>query len=260
MIELYPGAIYRPSVIHHPKRPDTWGIVEHWTAGHELGDLAILDGPTVDVHFWIGRKGKVVQFLPLDSMAWHAMHTANTHCLGIEHELYPPTDGYTWTPAQFEASAALNAWLCDRFDIPPVKVDPRTPDVKADWHGLFGHADLQGIDGNDHNDTVPPDPGWPKFLAAVKREIADIQGAPPEMTLRQRLQSAGYGPEQADRLIACRDGWIRAGKPIKKPIEKGGKEVDDSTMHARLVKAGFGPQSADVIVFARRWCLQGGTP
>ena len=113
----YARAIQRPSLIHHPDRAETRGIVIHWTAGHKAGDLAALDGPNVDCHFYVDRTGEVFEFLDSDSQAWHAFHTANHTCLGIEHE----GSGEAWTPKQLEASAQLVAWLSRLYNIPVVK-------------------------------------------------------------------------------------------------------------------------------------------
>jgi N-acetyl-anhydromuramyl-L-alanine amidase AmpD len=156
----YPRAIQHPSAIDHPNRDETRGIVIHWTAGHKQGDLATLDGPNVDCHFYVDQAGDVFEFLDTDSQAWHAFHTANHTCLGIEHE----GSGEAWTPKQLEASAQLVAWLSGLYNIPLAKVDPH-----KNWHGIFGHLDLKGIDGNDHSDTVPRAIGWNRYLTRIKQ-------------------------------------------------------------------------------------------
>lgn len=169
--ELYPGAIWRPSVINHPPRPDTLGIVIHWTAGSEPGDIATLDGPTVDVHAYVTKDGDVYQFLPLDSQAWHAKFLANRHCIGIETE----GRGEPWTDKQLDEMAKLTSWLCKRYSIPVRHVDPSGTDLNT-FKGIFGHRDLSlggvRVDGNDHTDTVPDGTGWDTYLAAVKKCMA----------------------------------------------------------------------------------------
>jgi len=164
MSAQYPDAIWYPSSIEHPMRAATWGIVIHWTAGHKPGDLAALNGPEVDVHFYVTKAGEVYQFVNVNSQAWHAFHTANHYCLGIEHE----SSGEPWTAAQFAASVKLARWLCAKYDIPVRHTDPVSSAPGPAWAGLYGHADLAHIDGNDHSDTVPPGTGWPKYLAAIK--------------------------------------------------------------------------------------------
>jgi N-acetyl-anhydromuramyl-L-alanine amidase AmpD len=158
-VAKYPHAIQHPSTIQHSPRSETRGIVIHWTAGHKAGDLAALDGPLVDVQFYVDKAGEVFQFLDSGSQAWHAMHTANHTCIGIEHE----GSGEAWTDAQLEASAQLVAWLSKMYNIPLKKVDP-----PGEWHGFFGHKDLAGFEGNDHSDTCPPATGWDKYFTRVK--------------------------------------------------------------------------------------------
>lgn len=200
MSTLYPGAIWRPSTIKHPPRPGTYGIVIHWTAGHEPGDLQALDGPSVDVQFYVTKAGKVYQFLDVDSQAWHAFHTANTYCIGIEHE----GSGEPWTDLQLAASAKLAAWLCHRYYIPIKHAQPRGTDLST-FHGLMGHGDLSAghVDQNDHTDTVPSDPGWNRYLNAVQAAYSTDATKKPakKPTLRQRLIAgflkAGFGGKSA---------------------------------------------------------------
>lgn len=190
----YPQAIQRPSTIHHPQRSETRGIVIHWTAGHKNGDLSTLDGPNVDVHFYVDKAGEVFQFLDTGSMAWHAFHTANCTCLGIEHE----GSGESWTAQQLEASAQLTAWLAKLYNIPIRHVDPH-----RDWHGIFGHADLHGIDKNDHTDSVPRAVGWDAYLARVSQisssatlPVAPTAGPPNPASLQLLLRPKGK-PQRA---------------------------------------------------------------
>jgi hypothetical protein len=163
---LYPHAIQRKSTIRHPQRTETRGIVIHWTAGHKGGDLATLDGPNVDCHFYVDKAGEVYQFLDSSSMAWHAFHTANCTCLGIEHEGF----GEAWTPAQLESSAQVVAWLAKLYNVPVEHVDPHT-----NWRGIFGHVDLRGIDKNDHTDSVPKGTGWSAYLARIAELVGSAQ-------------------------------------------------------------------------------------
>lgn len=164
---VYPGATRRPSSIVHAARAETRGIVIHWTGGHESGgDLSTLDGPVVDCHFYVTKKGKVYQFLDPSSQAWHAKRTANRTCVGIEHE----GKGEAWTPAQLGASARLAAWLCGMYNIPVRKVEP-----PEEWRGFFGHVDLFGFRANDHTDTVPADTGWSDYLRTVAA-LAEADG------------------------------------------------------------------------------------
>lgn len=183
----YPGSIWYPSPVPHSQRSSTRGIVIHWTAGHEAGDLGALTGGHVDCHFYITKTGKVYQILDSGSEAWHAYSTANNYCLGIEHE----GSGEPWTQAQFAASVKLSRWLCDLYHIPVRHTDPVSSADAPAWHGLYGHGDLAHIDGNNHSDNVPPATGWPKYIAAIKG--ADTSGLirPPFYAwVKWRLQGA----------------------------------------------------------------------
>lgn len=177
---IYPSATFRATSITHQMRRATWGVVVHWTAGHEAGDVSVLRGPNVDVQFYIAHSGRVYQFMDPMSEAWHGFHTANHNTIGIETE----GSGEAWTTPQFRSMVLLCAWISKRFDIPAVHVHPKSshPDGSSpppvDWHGYMGHLDLRGIDGNNHSDTVPPDTGWPKFLAAVQAELTPAPAGP----------------------------------------------------------------------------------
>lgn len=169
MADRYPGAIWTPSIISHPNRPQTLGIVIHWTAGGKaLTTLQGKDpGHRVDVQFLVGKEGNVYQFVPTDSQAWHGFSTANTYMVGIEHE----GAGEPWTESQFAASAALCSWLCNLYAIPVVHCDPSGHTLST-FRGICGHRDLsvggERVDGNNHTDTVPDSPGWDAFLEAVR--------------------------------------------------------------------------------------------
>jgi len=212
----YPQAIQRPSAIKHPAREETRGVVMHWTAGHKGGDLSTLDGPNVDCHFYVDKDGEVYQFLDSGSQAWHAFHTANHTCIGIEHESF----GEAYTPAQFEASARLVAWLAKLYNIPVKHVNPHT-----NWKGLFGHVDLSlprpAIDGNNHSDTVPAGTGWPAYLTRVKALAGEIgppqpiAKRPPGADKLQLLVKPKGGPQRAWT------GWENAISALKW-IDKNG--------------------------------------
>ena len=189
----------------------TLGIVMHWTVGREAGDITVLDGPNVDCQFYVAKDGDLYQFLDPDSQGWHAKSTANRTCIGIEHELLR---GEPYTPAQLEASARLVAYLCRRYAIPVVHADPSGSDLST-FRGIFGHRDLSlggiRVDGNDHTDTVPDDPGWPRYLEEVRRhmglqldeEPVDLAKLPKGGTLRLAV---------AGRFFA---GWEDAAGPLR---------------------------------------------
>lgn len=230
----YPGAIWRPSTIDHGVRPRTLGVVMHWTVGREQGDIVTLDGPNVDCHLYVAKDGDVYQFLDLDSQAWHAKATANRYCIGIETE----GRGEAWTPVQFEKITAACAYLSARFNIPIRHVDPSGADFDT-FRGFFGHRDLSlggvRVDGNDHTDTVPDDPGWTRFIAAVKRADGrpgpgrDFSGLPYGGSLRLAIGGKTYaGWEMAAPAIA----WVarNGAKDPKAAISYRGPDAPAATV------------------------------
>jgi hypothetical protein len=193
----YPGAIIRPSVITHPRRPVTLGVCWHWTVGREAGDIGVLDGPSVDCFLYLAKDGDVYQFLDPRDVSWTALHTANHNSVHIETE----GRGEPWTPAQIDAGVAAADWLSELFGIPRRRVDP-----PAAWSGHYGHADLQGIDGNNHWDTIPDPPGWAAFINRLQLLERPVPPPPPPLPFDAALRLQING-----RLYA---GWDAAAGPI----------------------------------------------
>jgi hypothetical protein len=168
----YPGATFIQSPETEGQLRDaTLGIVMHWTAGHEPGDVAVLskaDPRSVNVQFYTPRDGSppVYQFTETDERANHGFHMANHFMIGIETE----GSGEAWTDAQFANTAKLVAWLCNLYDIPVIHCDPSGHTIST-FRGICGHRDLsvggERVDGNNHTDTVPDGIGWERFLDAV---------------------------------------------------------------------------------------------
>ena len=216
MPTLYPGAIWRPSSIPHPMRPATLGIVMHWTVGREAGDITVLDGPNVDCQFYVAKDGDLYQFLDMNQCGWHAKTTANTYCIGIEHESF----GEAYTQPQLEKSAKLVAYLCDKYKIPVRHCDPSGADLDT-FRGIFGHRDLSlggvRVDGNDHTDTVPVGTGWNTYLDMVKKFAKGGASPPPALensnSLRLKLAGRYYmGWEDCAGPIT----WVAKSKrPLK---------------------------------------------
>lgn len=232
--DLYPGAKWHPSELigAHPLRPATLGIVIHWTVGREAGDLTVLDGPNVDCQFYVAKDGDTYQLLDPDQVGWHAKTTANTYCIGIEHE----SSGEPYTPAQLEASSRLVAWLCKRYAIPVVHTDPSGHDLST-FRGIFGHRDLSlgglRVDANDHTDTIPAGTRWERYLAAVRAamgqetaEVVDLSALPGDATLRLHV---------GGRIFT---GWENAAGPLRWLARNGCKDAAAAIAWQRSVWRG----------------------
>ena len=228
----YPGAIIRPSTIPHPRRAQTLGVCWHWTVGREPGDVTVLDGPNVDCHFYLAKDGDIVQFLDPRSVAWTALHTSNHNSVQIETE----GSGEGWTKEQLGNAVGVADWLSDLFGIPRRHVDP-----PADWRGHSGHRDLQGIDGNNHTDTVPSPPGWDVFIAMLQAAGRPEPPAPPVLEGGATLRLVVNGTRWA--------GWENAAGPIAWIARNG---LADDAQAALAWKGGIWRGPKDVTNVAKR--------
>ena len=157
MIEHYPGASWVPA---HPsnyragRRKPVSRVVIHCTDGRErAAPVAAMwqeAGHGSSAHFVVGQRGEVIQSVSLADVAWHA-HAANGVSIGVEHcartpgELGPQDPGLPPTVAQYASSAALVAWLCGVYGLPP------------DRHTIQGHAE---IDPATTHRRCPDGCGW----------------------------------------------------------------------------------------------------
>ena len=95
-------------------------IVLHCTAGPTASSAintfrASVAPNRVSAHFVIDTDGTVFQLVDVERTAWHASEV-NSRSVGIEHAAIPETQPAT--EAEYQASAALVAWLCGVLKIP----------------------------------------------------------------------------------------------------------------------------------------------
>ena len=128
----------------------------------------------VSAHFGVGRDGAIHQYVALTEAAWangiiEPFHTAalvdenggmnpNRWTVSIEHEGTYPEEP---TPAQFEASAQLTAWLFDSL-----LLKGGASGVAVDRKHILRHADISPV-------SRPHCPGWSD--ATLERYIARVQ-------------------------------------------------------------------------------------
>ena len=217
MTSRYPGAHFQQSPETEGQlRDDTLGVVWHWTAGREPGDVSVLsrdDPRSVNVQFYIPKDGTtptpgkgVYQFTETDERANHAMHTANHFMVGVEME----GSGEPWSPVQYDNAVALGVWLSLIYTIPIVHCDPSGHDLST-FRGHCGHVDLslggERVDGNDHTDTVPNPPGWLDFLTQMRggqdTEAFRFESLP--------FDEGGVGP----KILGQAAGYAREGERDK---------------------------------------------
>ncbi|MEV8457664.1 N-acetylmuramoyl-L-alanine amidase [Streptomyces sp. NPDC052095] len=118
-------------------------VVIHVTQGSYAGSISWFQNPAAEVsaHYVVrSSDGQITQMVRDSDTAYHA-RSANSSSLGIEHEGF--IDDPSWfTDSMYRASAALTAYLCDRYGIP------------KDRAHIIGHSEAPG---NDHTD---PGPYW----------------------------------------------------------------------------------------------------
>ena len=175
-----PGAYGNHDLADRPKDMKIDYIVIHNTEGTYDTALGLVQDPTyLGWHYTIrSADGHVAQHIRPHDVGWHAGNWyVNAHSIGIEHEGFA-AQGATWyTEAMYESSAALVAFLADRYGI------------RLDREHIIGHDQVPG--------TVPStvagmhwDPGpywdWKHYF--------DLLGAPfgnGDSTKHNRIPKAG---------------------------------------------------------------------
>jgi hypothetical protein len=169
----YPGAIWAPSPNATPARQPARGrvsyVVVHDTEGSCAAALNWLDSPASgsSAHFLVCQDGTVYQLAHLRAIAWHAGNAyINQHSIGIEHEGFRDAGGYT--PAQYNASAALVRWLATVYGL----------HIPLDRNAIFGHDNVP--DGG-HTDPGPYW-DWSYYMSRV-RGGAPYDGGDPRVAI-----------------------------------------------------------------------------
>lgn len=91
----------------------------------------------VSAHYIVGDKGRVVQCVRHEDIAYHAGNWKyNKHSIGIEHG-GKAANRKTWTDAKYRASARLAAYCCRRHNI------------RVDRKHIIGHKQVPGADHYD---------------------------------------------------------------------------------------------------------------
>ncbi|MFI6499159.1 N-acetylmuramoyl-L-alanine amidase [Nonomuraea typhae] len=129
-------------------------VIIHVTQGSYAGTISWFQNPSANVsaHYVIrSSDGAVTQMVRDKDVAWHAGNWSyNTRSIGIEHEGF--VDNPSWfTDAMYRSSAALTAYLCNKYGIPKTRT------------GIIGHNEVPG--------ATHTDPGrywdWNKYMQYV---------------------------------------------------------------------------------------------
>lgn len=165
-----PRAI-RLIVIHTmeaPEKPGTALSVAHWFAGPSA--------PQASAHYCLDATDEV-QCVHEQDVAW-AAPGANNDGIHIEHAGFASQTAIDWADdysvGLLERSARLCAHLCNRFELPAVKLDPEG--VLAGLPGICGHVDVTKA----YRKSTHTDPGkgfpWATYLGLVSENLRVLRG------------------------------------------------------------------------------------
>lgn len=130
-------------------------LVVHVVQGTVSSAINTFQNPAneVSAHYIVGDKGRVVQCVRHEDIAYHAGNWSyNKHSIGIEHGGYADTRR-TWTDAKIRASAKLAAYCCRRHKI------------RVDRQHIIEHNRVPGTDHYCPGRYFPYD----KYLKMVRR-------------------------------------------------------------------------------------------
>ncbi|QNP66951.1 N-acetylmuramoyl-L-alanine amidase [Streptomyces genisteinicus] len=143
--EWTPAAASNRTASTRPTAYPVQYVVVHVTQETYADTLSIFKDPArkVSAHYVVrSSDGHVAQCVQERDIAWHAGNwDYNTRSIGIEHEGWVDRPAY-FTHALYERSAALTAYVCDRYGIP------------KDRAHIIGHHEVPGATHTD------PGPLW----------------------------------------------------------------------------------------------------
>ena len=141
-------------------------VVIHTTEGSYNGAISWFQNSSsnVSAHYVVRKSdGEVTQMVRDDRKAWHACSN-NNDTIGIEHE-GAANNPATWTPAIFDSSARLTAWLVTEYDI------------AIDRNHIVGHGEIQPPSCSFRSDPGPHF-DWDAYLQKVAYYAGASSAAP----------------------------------------------------------------------------------
>ena len=178
----YPGAVWAPSPNYTGgSRPDDFSVryvVIHDTEGGCAASLNWLLNPDAggSAHFLVCQDGTVYQLVRVHDIAWHAGNWyVNQHSIGIEHEGYRDSGGYTL--AQYTASAAIVRTVVRMAGVA----------VMTDRNSIFGHENVP------HATHTDPGPSWDwRYYMGLVRGGTPLDGGDAKIATIARGQVTLY--------------------------------------------------------------------
>lgn len=175
-------------------------IVIHKAEGENAAGWFANPAASGSAHYDVHKNGRIYQSVQDDDIAWHAGNSSiNGRSIGIEHGGFSARADTT--TIQYQNSARLVAYLCDRYRIP---VDRRH--IIA--HAEVPHPRLPGVFGGVSRHWDPgPHWRWTYFLNLVRSYQGGTSPPPPPAgsgspTLRQG--SRGQAVVELQNLLRAR--------------------------------------------------------
>jgi len=178
----YPGVMWAPSPNYTgANRPDDLSVryvVIHDTEGGCAASLNWLLNPDAggSAHFLVCQDGTIYQLVRIHDIAWHAGNWyVNQHSIGIEHEGYRDSGGYTL--AQYTASAAVVRTVVRMAGVA----------IMTDRNSIFGHENVP------HATHTDPGPSWDwRYYMGLVRGGTPLDGGDAKIATIARGQVTLY--------------------------------------------------------------------
>lgn len=146
------------------------------------------DARYVASHYVVGQAGEVVQCAPESHVADHA-HGANQTSIGIEH--CANTKNMPVTDTQYCASAALVAYLVDKYSIP------------CDRTHIIGHNEVPGT-----NKECPGNWDWDYFMEMVRTQTCferPTRAQAQSISAALEIMTPFYDPADPSSALTCQN-------------------------------------------------------
>jgi peptidoglycan hydrolase-like protein with peptidoglycan-binding domain len=143
-------------------------VILHMMEGGYLGSIAWLCNPAVkaSAHLCLKKDGsEMTQLVPANNKAW-AQCAFNSKGVSIEIEGFTAQGMADMT---LEAAAAVAAWLCIAYAIPPVWAKG------GQGRGVCCHNDLGAAGGGHHDICGVGDGTWQRMMTAIEAAYVDLK-------------------------------------------------------------------------------------
>jgi N-acetyl-anhydromuramyl-L-alanine amidase AmpD len=170
-----PGVTIDLIVIHTMEAAEKGNTAENVAAW-----FASPNAPQASAHYNIDHNS-IVQSVRDEDTAWHAPG-ANHNGIGLEHAGYARQTPEDWADpysiAMLRLSAKLTARLCNKHNIPPVKLSGK--ELSEGKRGICGHVHCSEAfnKGKGHWDPGPSFP-WSHYISWVLEEFIKINNLGP---------------------------------------------------------------------------------